>query len=57
MQGRQDAKDMLEATEHGFNGFKLLEEWEENLNDEQSKYQDWQDYYYSVLKSYLVIEK
>ena len=45
MQGRQDAKDMLEATEHGFNGFKLLEEWEENLNDEQGKYQDWQDYY------------
>ena len=49
MQGRQDANDMLEATKHGFNGFKLLEEWEENLNDEQSKYQDWQDYYYSVL--------
>ena len=57
MAGRQDAKEVLKATEQGFNGFMLLEEWEENLHNEQSNYQDWQDYYYSVLKSYLGIER
>jgi hypothetical protein len=53
MQGRQQAQDMLDASEQGFNGFETLQEWSKNYDDLQKDYSNFGQYYKAVLKSYL----
>ena len=56
-EGRQDAKNMLDVSERGFDGFQLLKDWDLDFMDVRAKYDTWADYYIDVLDQYLRGEK
>ena len=53
VQGRDQVKDFLAASEQGFNGFKTLQEWAANEDDLHETFDSFTDYYKATLKSYL----
>jgi len=53
MQGRQDAKDQLEATQQGFNGFQLVEDWHSDEEGVKSEYTTFGKYFRSKLDAFL----
>ena len=53
MEGRQDAKVQLAATENGFDGFMVLSDWTENVHDIKSSFESFGEYFRSKLNEAL----
>ena len=53
MNGREQAQDQLKASENGFDGFRTLSDWNENMDDVKDQYTNIGEYFKAQIDYYI----